>query len=111
MTEDRKATWSVAEVLQVQLENLHRDVKGMEQVLQELTKAITKLAVMEERQSNAHQAIERAFGILSKIEERVAALERVVVNSTRTSTWVDRGVWAAAAAAAVYIAKKAGLLS
>lgn len=100
----------ITDVLRVQLEGLHKDVKGMEQVLQDLTKAITRLAVMEERQSNAHLAIERAFGLLTKIEERVSGVEQAVNNVTRTSLWVDRGVWAAAAAGAMYIAKKTGLL-
>ena len=100
----------LSDILKVQLDNLHSDVKGMESVLQELTKAITKLAVMEERQANAHIAIERAFGILSKIEERVGALEKAVINTSRTSLWVDRALWATAAAALMYIAKKTGLL-
>lgn len=112
---DRRQLASVAEVLKVQLESLHADVKGMENVLQELTKAITRLAVMEERQANAHQAIERAFGVLVKLEERLALVEmtvsRTVTNSNRTTAWVDRGAWAAVAAVAVYLAKKTGLLS
>lgn len=102
---------SVAEVLRVQLQSLHSDVKNMEDVLKDLTSAITKLAVMEERQANAHQAIERAFSVLVKLEERVGDLEKTVVNSSRTSMWVDRGMWAAAAAVAVYVAKRTGLMS
>lgn len=108
--EDRRQMANVAEVLRVQLQSLHADVKGMEDVLKELTSAITKLAVMEERQANAHQAIERAFSVLVKLEERVGEIELAMRDSTRTSIWVDRGIWAAAAAAAVYIAKKTGLM-
>ena len=96
----------LSDILKVQLDNLHSDVKGMESVLQELTKAITKLAVMEERQANAHIAIERAFGILTKIEERVGALEKAVINTSRTSLWVDRALWATAAAALMYILRR-----
>ena len=108
-SEDRRQFDRLSDVLKVQLENLHSDVKGMESVLQELTKAITKLAVMEERQSNAHIAIERAFGILTKIEERVGALEKAVVNSSRTSLWFDRALWAFAAVAIMFVARKSGL--
>lgn len=110
MNDEQRTVSSITEVLRVELGALHKDVKGMEQVLQDLTKAITRLAVMEERQSNAHLAIERAFSLLTKIEERVASVEQAVNNVTRTSLWVDRGVWAVAAAGVMYVAKKTGLL-
>ena len=108
--EDRRQLASVAEVLRVQLNALHADVKNMEDVLKELTTAITKLAVIEERQTHAHLAIERAFGVLIKLEERVGKVETQMRDSQRTSVWVDRAVWAAAAAAVMYIIKKTGLL-
>ena len=45
-----------------------------------------------------------------RLDQRLAALEQQAPNATRAAAWVDRAVWAAAAAAVMYIAKSAGLL-
>ena len=92
------------------MEVLHEDVSEMKAVLKDLTSAITKLALIEERQTQAAVAQERAFTALERIESRVAALERAAPDTTRTSLWVDRAVWASLAAGATYIAKKLGIL-
>lgn len=97
-------------VLDARLETLHGDVSDMKNVLRELTQAITKLALIEERQAQAAAAQERAFSALAKVEERVTEIEKKLPQLSSTTVWVDRGVWAAAAAAVMYIAKKAGLL-
>lgn len=97
-------------VLDTRLETLHGDVGEMKSVLRELTQAITKLALIEERQAQAAQAQERAFTALAKVEERVTDIEKKMPALSASSVWVDRGVWALAAAAATYIAKRIGLL-
>lgn len=97
-------------VLDARLETLHGDVGEMKLVLRELTQAITKLALIEERQAQAAQAQERAFTALAKVEERVSKIEQRLPVLSASSVWVDRGVTATVAAAAMYIAKKTGLL-
>lgn len=108
-----------------QLSLLHSDVgeikSGMadfREGMKELSSAILKLALVEERQAHASQAMERAFRLLEKLEQRVdgvalrvTELEKADQNQSRTSAWVDRGVWAAATAAVLYIAAKSGLIS
>lgn len=44
------------QVIAVRLDNLHADVYGMRDVLKELATAVTKLAVIEERQGQAAHA-------------------------------------------------------
>lgn len=98
------------DLLNQRLGMLHEDVTEMKTVLRELTSAVNKLALVEQQQSQMGEAIERAFKAIEKIESRVADIEKKLPEVTRASIWVDRGVWAAAAASVVFIAKKAGLL-
>lgn len=91
------------------LESLHEDVGAMRDVLKELTSAITKLALIEERQSQAALAQERAFKVLEKLESRVDKLEASAPINNQASTFVMRALWAAGAAAAMFVAAKTGL--
>jgi transcription elongation GreA/GreB family factor len=97
------------ELIALQLKTMHADVTQIKTSLDKLTEAITKLALIEERQAHAATAQERAFRSLENIERRVSTLEVSLPNTTRIGAWVDRGLWAMAAAAAVYIGKKTGL--
>ena len=68
-------------VLAVKLDMLHSDVVDMKTALGELSKAITKLALVEERQSQTAEALERAFKSIGKIEDRLSALEQAAPKS------------------------------
>lgn len=98
------------ELLSLQLKTMHADVADIKGALRDLTAAITKLALIEERQAHAAAAQERAFRLMESIENRVSALELQIPNAARTGAWVERGLWAAVAAVAVFIGKKTGLL-
>jgi phage shock protein A len=89
---------------------LHEDITEMKLVLRELTAAITKLALIEQQQAQAAHAQERAFKSLEKVEQRVSELERRMPEFSRSSAWVDRAVWATAAASLVMLFKKSGFL-
>lgn len=116
-----RATDSLIQVIAVRLDNLHADVSGMRDVLKELASAVTKLAVIEERQGQAAQALERAFGVLEKLEstissnkkeidDRISTLEKAQPLQQQASTWVSNAIWLAAGAAVLYAAKKVGLV-
>lgn len=106
---DRRSGDSLVQVIAHKLESLHGDVGDMKQVLRDLTTAVTKLAIVEERQGQAAISLERAFKVLEKVEGRLDALERREPMNTQTSEWVTRAVFAAAAVAALYVARQAGL--
>lgn len=89
---------------------LHSDVVDMKTALNELSKAITKLALVEERQSQTAEALERAFKAISRIEDRLSILERSAPKSKETSAWVDRFIFGAVMAVAGFIGTKLGLL-
>lgn len=98
------------DLLNQRLGMLHEDVGEMKVALKELTSAVNKLALVEQQQAQMAGAIERAFSTIEKIETRVAAIERRLPDVTRTSVWMDRLVWAGAAAMGMFLLKKAGAL-
>lgn len=100
---------SEGDVLSHKLETLHTDVRKIESVLQDLTVAITRLAIVEERQSTAAAALERAFKALEKVEDRITSLELQVPANRKLSVWVDRVTWAALGLLGMYVMKSLGL--
>ena len=100
----------MVQIVAVRLEALHNDVSVMRDVLKELASAVTKLAVIEERQGQTNQALERAFTLLEKLETRVSSIERAQPLQQQTTDWVTRGVWAVVVVVALFAAKKVGLM-
>lgn len=100
-------------VLTVKLEALHTDVTEVKSALNKLSEAITKLALVEERQAQTADALERAFKAIGKIEDRLTSMEKTYAEQkpqyTEVAKWVDRGLVALAGAGTVLIAKSAGL--
>ncbi|GAB3359104.1 MULTISPECIES: hypothetical protein [Giesbergeria] len=99
------------------IETLHGDVSDIKGVVKELTAAVTKLALIEERQAQASQALERAFKEIDKcctktdtVESRVDALEREQPMQHQVSQWVIAAVYGAAGLAVMFAAKQIGLL-
>lgn len=97
------------DVLSHKLQTLHEDVGEMKAVLKDLTAAITKLALIEERQTQAAAAQERAFKALERVEQRVSDLEAYVPANKRVNVWMDRFLWGAIGLLLMFIAKKTGL--
>lgn len=97
-------------LMEAKLTMLHEDVGDIKDAIKELTSAITRLALVEERIASTAAAQERAFTAIANVEKRITEIEKKLPEYSRVSIWVDRGVWAAAAAAMMYAAKKVGLL-
>lgn len=98
------------DVYAMRLQSLHEDIGEIKVALTKLSEAITKLALVEERQTQASQALERAFKTIEKIEARITSLEHKNIFNTFSNKWVDRAVTALVVCAGVMIAKSAGLL-
>lgn len=101
---------SDASVLTVKIDMLHSDVVDMKIAVNELSKAITKLALVEERQAQTADAMERAFKAIGKIEDRLSALELAAPKTKETNAWVDRFILALVMAVAGFIGTKLGVL-
>jgi chaperonin cofactor prefoldin len=89
--------------LATKLQSLHSDVSDIKGALNELTRAINKLAVIEERQAVTTASIERAFTAIAKVEERLLELEKLAPENHRIGAWVDRAVMAVVGAALMMI--------
>ena len=97
---------------------LSDDVGELKETLRQIATALTRLALVEERQSQTNEALSRAFKQIDKvdlkltgIEQRIGALERLQPLQQQTNGWVMTSVWIAAGAAVMFVAKKTGILS
>lgn len=95
--------------LTVKLDMLHGDIADIKSAMDKMTDAITKLALVEQRQGQTAEAMERAFKAISKVEDRVSALEQAQPTAKKTEVWVDRFVMAVVGAFLMYMAKKLGV--
>lgn len=106
----RRSSDAALATLTVQMSAMQADMGEIKVSMKDMAQAVTKLALIEERQVQSAQALERAFKVQEKHDSRLTAIEAAMVDAARTSSWVDRAVWAAATAAVVYVAAKSGLI-
>lgn len=114
---DRRAVDPILAAWNERMSVLHADIAEMKGAIKEVASALTKLALVEERQTHQSAALERAFKAvevladkMEKFDGRLVNLEKSEPAQTRTAEWVDRAVWAAAAAACAALASKLGLM-
>ena len=134
MTEptNRRAEDKNVQVLATKIEGLAQDMSEMKHGITKMADALTKLAIVEERQTQTILAQERAFKALERVEERqrqhelqcrdqekglrqliadsnerlaarVGELEKAEPLQAQTSKWVTAGVWGALALLASFI--------
>ena len=123
---NRRASDGAVNVLTERIEGLAQDMGEMKQGIAKMADALTKLAIVEERQTQTILAQERAFKALERIEERqrlheqqchdqdkevrqliadsnerlsarIGELEKAEPMQAQTSKWVTAGVWGALA--------------
>lgn len=138
-TTNRRAEDKNVQVLATKIEGLAQDMSEMKHGITKMADALTKLAIVEERQTQTILAQERAFKALERVEERqrthelvckdqdkevrqliadsnerlsgrVAELEKAEPMQKQTGKWVMAAVWGAAGFAALLIAKQLGLM-
>ncbi len=90
-------------VLSAKLQSLHQDVSEIKGALNELTRAINKLAIIEERQTVTTASLERAFAAIAKIEERLIDIEKHEPEHQRVKVWVDKIVMLIVGAALMFV--------
>jgi len=122
----------VIDVWAERVEGLCSDMSEMKHGIAKMADALTKLAIVEERQTQTILAQERAFKALDRVEERqrqqelqcrdqdkevrqliadsnerlsirVSELEKAEPMQAQTSKWVTAGVWGALALLASFI--------
>lgn len=134
-TTNRRAEDKNVQVLATKIEGLAQDMSEMKHGIAKMADALTKLAIVEERQTQTILAQERAFKALERVEERqrthelqcrdqdkevrqliadsndrlsirVAELEKEEPMQAQTSKWVTAGVWGALALLASFIVQR-----
>ncbi len=106
---------------------LSEDVGDLKDTLKQIATAVTRLALVEERQSQANEALGRVFKVIDKsearaldaegkaaartsaLENRVTTIEREMPMQKHTSGWVLSAVWAAAGLAVLLILNRLGI--
>ena len=110
----RRSTDLSFQVVIDRLTNLHDDVNDLKEStrdsMKEIASAITKLVLLEERQSNTNDNFSRVVLQLDGIQKRVEELEKQEPLQKLTSKYVMSAVWAAATAAVYLLAKFLGLI-
>lgn len=114
--QDRRAEDKYLAAVNLQFNQLRGDVSEIKTSMKDVAQALTKLALVEERQAQSSAAMERAFATISKVDtkvdavvNRVTQLEKNELNQARIAQWVDRAVWGAVGLLAMYAAAKIGL--
>ena len=92
------------------IQRIREDQRAMRAAIERMSEAVTRLALVEERQTTASSAIDRLAQSLEKFDERLRHLELAEQTQARTAAWAQAALWALAAAAAAFIAKKVGLI-
>ena len=92
------------------VESLHNDMGEMKVVMRDVANALTKLALIDERQANMLEAQERIFNLIERLDNRVDDLEKEDGKQSVATGWVYAAVWGAAGLLAMYVAKMLGLI-
>ena len=136
---NRRAGDGAVNVLAEHIDGLCVDMNEMKHGIVKMADALTKLAIVEERQTQTILAQERAFKALERVEERqrtyelvckdqdkevrqliadsnerlatrVGELEKAEPMQKQTGKWVMAAVWGAAGLLAMFVAKQLGLV-
>ena len=78
--------------------------------MREISQAIGKLVLIEERQSNTNEAFSRLLKQLDILDERIKVLEKSEPLYKLVTKWVLTAVWAAVVLIALFVGKFVGLI-
>ena len=116
--ENRRMTDPAIDVIVHKVTRMATDMDKLAESIMKISESVQRLALAEERIGQVIASIERLNKRLddgsdrfSEYEARIQKMELANVAHARSDQWVDRAVWAAVAALAMYVAKKVGLLS
>jgi hypothetical protein len=91
------------------VESLHEDMSEMKAVMRDIANALTKLAIIDERQEKMSETQGRIFKLLDNHGERINELEKDDRRQSLAVSWVFGATWAAAGAFGMVVLKVLGL--
>ena len=104
-------------LLAERIESVQKDIQDMKGSMATMAAAMNKLAIVEERQTNAGQAQERAFAEIGRLQtqnsalaERIRLVEASNIETKGKNIWVDRALTGTVFLAGWLLAKAIGLI-
>lgn len=97
--------------LEFRLSTLHEDVRDVRGSMNKLAEAITKLALVEERQAQTNTVMVNTSSKIDALDSRIKLLEVQAPSANRASQWMDRGVVFAVGALVMFVLKKVGFFN
>ena len=91
------------------VQSLHEDMSEMKVVMRDIANALTKLAIIDERQEKMSETQGRIFKVLDNHAERINELEKDDRRQSLAVSWVFGATWAAAGAFGMVVLKVLGL--
>lgn len=73
------------------LEGMTAEMVEIKTALRDMAQAVSRLAVIEERQIATNEAIGRAFRDIGKLDTRMASIEQSAPLQKQSSDWVQAG--------------------
>ena len=102
-------------VSDVKLKTLQQDVTEIKGSLNLLSIAINKLALIEDRQSNTAEALNRAFlgidALAARLQKIELSLPELKLRTSQAAIWVDRAIWGVISGGGVYLLNLLGVFN
>lgn len=80
------------------VEHMSSDIAEIKGTMAKVAEAVSKLAIVEERQTSDRAEIARIFKRLDSIDDRLKAIELSQPLQKQATDWVGKAVWAVVAA-------------
>lgn len=96
----------VIERLTHHIQRIREAQDRMEKSVSQIADALTRLALVEERQASTTASIDRLAVSLDKLETRLKALELTGPNNARVTALVDKAMWGIVGGAVIYLVQK-----
>lgn len=92
-----------------EMQRMCSDVAEMKAAFKEISATLSKIALVEERQTHMAASVERAFKEIEKIQARFDKLEQDAPITRQTNRWVEMGVIGSLGFAASWLASHWGV--
>jgi len=92
------------------VQSLHEDMSEMKVVMRDIANALTKLAIIDERQEKMSETQGRIFKLLDNHGERISELEKDGGRQKMAVDWVFGATWATVGVVGMYLVKSIGLV-
>lgn len=96
----------VIERLTHHIQRIRETQDRMEKSVSQIADALTRLALVEERQASTSTSIDRLAASVEKLDERLKALEVMSPNNSRIASMVDKALWGVAGGALIFLVQK-----